>query len=67
MDELKQGVVIKRSCTDVFMCIVFVIFFCGLFATAGYGYANGDPSKLITPFDSSGISTKLICYRELMW
>jgi hypothetical protein len=25
-----------------------------MFATAAYGYAYGDPSKLITPFDSDG-------------
>lgn len=43
-----------RSCTDVFMCIIFTVFFCGMFATAAYGYKYGDPTKLITPFDSSG-------------
>jgi hypothetical protein len=44
----------ERSCTDAFMCLIFSIFFCGMFATAAYGYAHGDPTKLITPFDSSG-------------
>ena len=43
-----------RSCTDAWMCIIFTVFFIGMFATAGYGYANGDPSKLVTPFDSDG-------------
>jgi hypothetical protein len=37
------------------MCIIFFIFFCGMFATAAYGYKNGDPMKMITPFDSDGI------------
>jgi hypothetical protein len=31
-----------------------------MFATAAYGYKNGDPSKLITPFDSSGKISNLI-------
>jgi hypothetical protein len=36
------------------MCFIFTLFFCGMFATAAYGYAKGDPEKLITPFDSDG-------------
>jgi choline transporter-like protein 2/4/5 len=44
----------NRHCTDVIMCILFLIFFCGMFATAAYGYAYGDPTKLITPFDTDG-------------
>lgn len=43
-----------RSCTDVFICMIFVVFSCGMFATAAYGYAKGDPYKLITPFDVDG-------------
>jgi hypothetical protein len=27
-----------------------------MFATAAYGYKFGDPTKLITPFDSDGMS-----------
>jgi hypothetical protein len=46
----------ERSCTDVLMCLIFVVFFCGMFATAAYGYKNGDPTKLIQPYDSSGKS-----------
>lgn len=46
----------ERRCTDVLICIVFFVFFCGMFATAAYGYAKGDPGKLIMPFDSDGNS-----------
>ncbi len=53
-EELKQGLVYDRKCTDVIMCIIFALFFCGMFATAAYGYANGNPQNLIVPFDSSG-------------
>lgn len=51
---MQKGIVIERRCTDVFMCLVFSVFLCGMFATAAYGYAYGDPSKLITPFDTDG-------------
>jgi hypothetical protein len=44
----------ERSCTDAFMCIIFTVFFLGMFATAAYGFHKGDPTRLITPFDSSG-------------
>jgi hypothetical protein len=44
----------ERKCTDVFICLIFFVFFCGMFATAAYGYAKGDPAKLIMPFDSDG-------------
>ncbi len=36
------------------MCLIFFIFFLGMFGTAGYGYVKGDPMKLLTPFDASG-------------
>ena len=44
----------NRKCTDVLVCIIFFIFFCGMFATAAYGYAFGAPSRIITPLDSDG-------------
>jgi hypothetical protein len=43
-----------RRCTDKLMCIIFFIFFCGMFAVAAYGFKNGSPSRLVTPFDSDG-------------
>jgi hypothetical protein len=43
-----------RKCTDPFVCLIFFVFFCGMFATAAYGYAWGDPMKIMTPFDSDG-------------
>lgn len=49
---MKDGMVMERSCTDWWMCIIFFVFFLGMFATAGYGYSEGDPYRLLTPFDS---------------
>ncbi|CDW74451.1 UNKNOWN [Stylonychia lemnae] len=70
--ELQNGVVTDRQCTDVFMCIIFTVFFCGMFATAAYGYAKGDPVKLITPFDSDGNQcglkgSAMADYKVLYW
>lgn len=52
MGELKEGIIMNRGCTDICMCFTFTLFFMGMFATAIYGYIYGDPTKLITPFDS---------------
>lgn len=66
-DELKTGIKMERSCTDAFMCLIFTVFFMGMFATAAYGYAHGDPSRLITPFDSSGTILKIYPSRKQVW
>jgi hypothetical protein len=52
--KIASGIELERSCTDIFMCIIFSLFFCGMFATAAYGYAMGNPMKLLTPYDSKG-------------
>lgn len=52
--EIASGIALERSRSDLLICLVFVIFFCGMFATAAYGYAKGNPAKLLTPFDSKG-------------
>ena len=57
---MKNGIVMDRKCTDWWMCIIFFLFFLGMFATAAYGYAKGDPWQLITPFDSKSNLTNLI-------
>ena len=58
----------NRRCTDWWMCFIFSIFFCGMFATAAYGYHNGDPYNLIRPIDADGITFPLlITFRKSMW
>jgi hypothetical protein len=67
---MEHGIVMERRCTDVLICLVFTVFFCGMFATAAYGYAKGDPTKLIMPFDTDGNSCgsgKVENYPYLMW
>jgi hypothetical protein len=57
-----------RKCTDWWMCVIFVVFFAGMFATAAYGYHNGDPYNLITPFDADGKKlTQLTLFRSSLW
>ena len=72
-DTFTGGIVYgRRKATDIFMCIIFLVFFCGMFATAAYGYAKGDPVKLLTPFDSRGnqcglSGTKTEPFKYLWW
>ena len=51
---LATGIAVERQRSDLFMCIIFVLFIGGMFGTAAYGYAKGAPVKLLTPFDSRG-------------
>merc|ERR1712127_77414 len=43
-----------RSCTDVLCCLVFVIFTVSCIGITGMSVTQGDPSKIMTPFDSDG-------------
>ena len=68
--DLSNGLIQDRKCTDIFVCLAFVIFFLGMFATAAYGYAMGNPNKLITPFDSQGNQCgvgNISDYKYLYW
>jgi len=52
------------------MCMIFTLFFCGMFATAAYGYKFGDPKLLVTPFDTDGNlcgSGNTSAYTYLYW
>jgi hypothetical protein len=44
----------NRSCTDIFFCIFFIVFVVGMIGVSGYALAVGEPSKILTPFDSDG-------------
>jgi hypothetical protein len=54
MDKYKNGPIEDRSCTDVFMCILFCLFLLCMVCVSIYGFSAGDPYKIITPFDSEG-------------
>jgi len=46
--------VYDRSCTDIICCLIFLIFTVVLVGVSGYALANGDPTAILTPYDSDG-------------
>lgn len=53
-DQLMNGPVMNRSCTDIICCFLFLAFLVGMGGTAAYGYFNGDPILLLTGWDYDG-------------
>lgn len=49
-----KGPMKNRSCTDIICCLLFVICVTAMVAVSAWGYAYGDPKKLIYPVDSDG-------------
>jgi hypothetical protein len=52
VDQLENGPVQDRGCTDVICCLIFVAFLVFLVAAGGYGLIHGKPYLLLTPWDS---------------
>ena len=52
--ELQNGPIEKRSCTDPLCCLLFVAFVIAAFALAFYGFGKGTPSLLAVPYDPDG-------------
>lgn len=53
-EELRDGPVSVRRCTDLFFLVVFILFLLSMFTVAGIGFVQGNPSLLLYPYDSSG-------------
>ena len=53
-EELRDGPVPDRKCTDLFFCLLFFLFLCSFFTIGAIGFTEGDPSLLLYPYDSSG-------------
>lgn len=51
-DALQSGPIMKRSCTDWWMGIVFPLFCVGIVACAVYGFAVGKPDQLLIGWDN---------------
>merc|ERR1712166_80945 len=51
VDQLENGPVNDRGCTDVICCLIFVAFLVFLVAAGGYGLIHGQPHLLLTPWD----------------
>jgi hypothetical protein len=54
VDQLENGPVQDRGCTDVICCLIFVAFLVFLVGAGGYGLIHGQPHLLLTPWDSDG-------------
>lgn len=63
-ESLKKGMAMQRSTTDCFMCLAFLVFIAGMVGVASYGFANGDPEKIITPLDADGNQCGLDDYAD---
>jgi len=50
-EQLKNGPVMNRSCTDIICCCLFLAFCVGMVGTACYGFIKGDPYLLLTTWD----------------
>lgn len=53
-NNLQDGPIFKRSCTDCLCCPLFIVFCAGMCWALIYGVSNGDPYKLITLYDYDG-------------
>jgi hypothetical protein len=54
LDVKDKGLKWERSCTDTLFCLVFTFAISAMLLASAYGLKNGDPMKIITPFDSVG-------------
>ena len=54
IDELENGPMEKRHCTDVLCCLLFVAFMCGMIGVAGYSISQGNPTLIGRGYDSDG-------------
>lgn len=53
-DKYGDGPEEKRGCTDVFCCLLFLVFLGGLGYVASIAFTTGRPEYLVYPFDSAG-------------
>ena len=58
-DELGNGPVMNRGCTDILCCLIFIAFLTGMVGAGGYGYQYGDPILLATAWDGDGLGCGL--------
>lgn len=50
-DELANGPVENRRCTDILCCLIFIAFIIAWVVCGFYGFSNGNPYLLTYPFD----------------
>ena len=50
-DHLQDGPTESRGCTDLLFLMLFVAYWVGFFIVCVFGFKNGDPKLIATPFD----------------
>jgi hypothetical protein len=50
-EELKEGVVRKRGCTDIFCLLIFAAFLVLMFVVVAIGFKSNQIGKLMAPVD----------------
>ena len=55
-DELHNGPMQKRHCTDLLCCLFFIAFLGGMIGIAGYSLSRGNPNLIGRGFDTSSKS-----------
>lgn len=51
-EELANGPVENRKCTDILCCLIFLAFIIAWFICGFYGFSHGNPALLTHPYDS---------------
>ena len=49
-----KEMVMDRKCTDVVCCMLFTVFIAAMIFVTVIGLMNGDPMRILTPFDNDG-------------
>ena len=49
-----KDMVMKRKCTDGLCCLIFTICIIAMIFVTFIGIKSGDPTRILTPFDSDG-------------
>jgi len=53
-DELANGPMQKRGCTDILCCLLFIAFLAGMVAVAAYSLSKGNPNLIGRGYDQDG-------------
>ena len=54
LEAKDKGMNWDRSCTDILCCLIFTVFVVVMFGVSFIGFNQGDPFRIITPYDSVG-------------
>ena len=49
-----KGIKWERNCTDILCCLIFLAFLGSMVGITSIAIMQGDPIKIMTPFDSVG-------------